>query len=100
MPICANPNPWIHSRRFIDIVDIDFFQVPSLGTNTTYYTVGKLAFDLLPIVLSRITALGGSQVHESPVLLRSQPAFYLIKNDPLGLEKVTATQAIEEFLKV
>ena len=33
-------------------------------------------------------------------LLRSQPAFNLIKNDPLELEKVKATQAVEEFLKV
>jgi hypothetical protein len=71
-----------------------------LGTNTTYYEVGKLAFDLLPILLSRIAALGGSQVHEVTDLLRSHPAFYLIENDPLELEKVNATQAIEEFLKV
>ena len=56
--------------------------------------------NLLPIVLSRITTLGGSQVYEVAVLLRSLPVFYLIANDPLELQKVKATQAIEEFLKV
>jgi hypothetical protein len=66
----------------------------------TYYEVGKLAFNLLPILLSRIKALGGSQVHEVTVLLRSHPAFYLIENDPLEYEKVKAAQAVEEFLKV
>jgi len=39
-------------------------------------------------------------VYEVMVLLRSQPAFSLIKNDPLELQKVKATQAIEDFLKV
>jgi len=67
---------------------------------TTYYLVGKLALDILLILLSRIKALGGSQVHEFTVLLRSHPAFYLIKNDPLELQKVKAMQAIDEFLKV
>jgi len=33
-------------------------------------------------------------------LLRSYPAFYLIKNDPLESQKVKATRAIEAFLKV
>jgi hypothetical protein len=70
-----------------------------LAEGTSYYEVGKLAFDLLPILLSRIEALGG-RVHEVTAFLRSHPAFYLIKNDPLELEKVKATQAIEEFLKV
>jgi len=65
--------------------------------DTTYYDVGKLAFHLLPILLSRIKALGGSQVHEVTVLLRSHPAFYLVKNDPLEFEKVKAVQAMEEF---
>ena len=60
----------------------------------TYYEVGKLAFDLLPILLSRIKGPAVSQLHD--IL----PAFQLIKNDPLELEKVKATQAIEEFLKV
>ena len=68
---------------------------------TSYYEVGKLAFNLLPILLSRIKALGGSlQVHQVADLLRSQPDFYLIENDPLELEKVKAAQAIEGFLKV
>ena len=39
-------------------------------------------------------------MHEVTVLLRRQIAFYFIQNDPLKLEKVMATQAIEEFLKV
>ena len=53
-------------------------------------------------MLPRITALGGSQVQEVAVLLRHQLAFGLGKNDPdeLGMQKVKATQAIEEFLKV
>jgi hypothetical protein len=81
------------SRRFVDV----YAQIPS---NTTDYQVGKLAFDLLPILLSRINALGGSKVHELTAFLRNHPPFYLIKNDPLELKKVKATQAIEEFLKV
>jgi len=68
---------------------------------TTYYEVGRLAFNLLPILLSRIKALGGSWlVHEVTVVLQSCPAFHLIKNDPLELQKVKAMQAIDEFLKV
>ena len=39
-------------------------------------------------------------MHEVTVLLRSHPAFYLIKSDPLEFEKVKAAQAIEDFLKV
>ena len=90
-------NARIHSRRFINIVDIHTL-IPI--NYTTYYKVGQLAFTLFPILLSRIKALGGSQVYEIMVLLRSQSAFSLIKNDPLELQKVKATQAIEEFLKV
>jgi len=67
---------------------------------TTYYEVGKLALNFLPILLSRIKTLEGSQVHEVTALLRSHPAFYLIKNDPLELQKVEAMQAIEDVLKV
>ena len=93
----ANMNGWIHSRPFVDIVDIHTL-IPT--KRTTYYEVGKLAFNLLPILLSRIKTLGGPQVHEVAVLLRSHPAFYLIKNDPLVFEKVKAAQAVEEFLKV
>ena len=39
-------------------------------------------------------------MHEVTVLLCSHPPLYLIKNDPLELEKVKATQAIDKFLKV
>ena len=66
----------------------------------TYYEVGKLAFHFFPILLSRIQALGGSISHEVAAFFRSNPPFYFIKNDPLELEKVQATQAIEDFLKV
>ena len=86
----------IHSRRFIDIADI---RALISERKTTYYEVGKLAFNLLPIVLSKIEALGGD-VHEVTVFLRGYPPFHLIKNDPLELEKVKAAQAIDEFLKV
>ena len=93
----ANTNAWIYSRRFIDIVDIHTL-IPTNLFGTTYYEVGKLAFDLLPILLSRVTGPGVSQVNN--ILLRL-PTFYLIKDDPLGSEKVKAMQAIEEFkLKV
>ena len=97
----ANTNASIHSRCFVDSIGV-LHMIPSrsLCLTTTYYEVGKLAFNLLPILLSRIKALGGSQVQEVTFLLRSHPAFYLIKNDPLELEKVKAAQAIEEVLKV
>jgi hypothetical protein len=88
------------SRRFIDMVDVHTLISSLFLTSATYYNVGKLAFNLLPILLSRIQALGGSRVHEFTGFLRSHPPFYLIKNDPLELEKVKATQVIEEFLKV
>ena len=96
--ICANTNAWIYSRRFTDIVDISTL-IPAVE-HTTYYEVGKLAFNLLLILLSRIKALRGSQVHEVTVLLQSHPALHLINNDPLELEKVKVAQAIEEFRKV
>ena len=96
--VCADTNACIDSRRFIDIIDIHTL-IP-LVVGPTYYQVGKLAFTLLPILISRIKALGGSQVHEVTVLLQNHPAFYLIENDPLEFEKVKAAQAIEEFLKV
>jgi hypothetical protein len=66
----------------------------------TYYKVGKLAFDLLPILLSRINALGGSQVHEVTDLLRSHPGFYSVKNDLLKFEKFKAGHAVEDFLQM
>ena len=56
-----------------------------------------MAFDLLPILLSRIQGPAVSQVHD---ILLALPAFELIRNDPLELEKIKATHAIEEFLKV
>jgi hypothetical protein len=87
------------SRRFTDIADVHT-QTSSGFRSPTYYEVGTLAFDLLPILLSRIKALGGSRVDEVAAFLRNHPPFYLIKNDPLELEKVKVTQAIEEFLKV
>ena len=96
--MCVNTNAWIHSRRFVDIADIYTLISPTDGRR--YYEIGKLAFGLLPILLSRIKALGGTQVHEVTVLLRGHPAFSLIKNDPLEFEKVKAAQAVEEFLKV
>jgi hypothetical protein len=58
---------------------------------TTYYKVGRLAFNLLPILLSRIEGPAVSRVHD---ILLGLPTY---KNDPLELEKVKATQAIEEF---
>ena len=89
----------LDSRRFIDIFDVNA-RIPPMFMNMTYYEVGKLAFNILPILLSTIQELGGSRAHEVTAFLQSHPPFYLIKNDPLELEKVKATQAIEEFLKV
>jgi hypothetical protein len=88
------------SRYFTDIADVHT-KIPYEFEGPTYYGVGKLAFDLLPMSLSRIKALGGgSRVHEVTAFLRNHPPFYLIENDPLELEKVKAMQAIEKFLKV
>jgi hypothetical protein len=93
-------NTRIHSRHFTAIADVHT-TITYEFNSPTYYGVGKLALNLLPILLSRINALGGSQVHEvTTAFLRSHPPLYLIKNDPLELEKVKVTQAIEEFLKV
>ena len=88
-------NACIHSRRFIDIVDIHT-TIPR-WFDMTYYKVGKLAFDLLPILLSRIKGPAASQLHN---VLLDLPIFDLIRDDPLGSEKVKAMQAIKEFLKV
>jgi hypothetical protein len=97
-------------RRFTDSVDVhtpiklvhrNTTPLQVIVTSMTYYEVGKLAFNLLPILLSRIKALGSSwQAHEVTVLLQNHPAFHLIKSDPLEFQKVKAMQAIEEFLKV
>ena len=65
----------------------------------TYDEVGKLAFDLLLILLSRIQALEGN-THEITAFLQSYPPFYLIRNDPLELEKIKVTRAMEKLLKV
>jgi len=62
----------------------------------TYYKVGKLVFNLLPILLSK---LEGSAVQVISIPLRTHPTFRLIKNDPLEFEKAKAAQAIKEFLK-
>jgi hypothetical protein len=67
--------------------------------STTYYEVGKLGFNLLPILLR---ALGGLETREFIVFLRSQPRspFPLLKDDPLESQKVKAARAIKNFLKV
>jgi hypothetical protein len=89
-----------HSRCFTDIANVHTKISYEFGS-TTYYAAGKLAFNLLTILLSEIQARGGSTVwHELTALLRSHPPFYLVKNDPLELEKVKAMLAVEEFLKV
>ena len=92
----ANMNASIHSRRFVDRV-YTYTQTQLAGNFTTYDEVGKLAFNLLPILLSRIKGPAVSQVQD---ILLCLPTFHLIQDDPLRLEKVKATQAIEEFLKV
>jgi hypothetical protein len=86
------------SRCFTNIFHVH--TLLSVRRNVTFYDVGKLAFNLLPILLSSITALGSSTLHEFTTFLRDHPPFDLIENDPLELEKVKATQAIEKFLKV
>jgi len=105
------PEPVI--RPFVDIANPHtelplskpYFSKPLFASrhenkNMTYYEVGKLAFELLPILLSRIEALEGPGTHDITVCLRSHPPFYLIKNDLLQLEKAKAAQAIEGFLEV
>ena len=92
-------NAWIRSRRFTDIVDIHTPIPEAYGAS--YYDAGKLAFILLPILLSRIDIEAlGEKAHEFTAFLRRHPPFYSIKNDPLESEKVKASQAIEKFLKV
>ena len=88
------------TTTYYEVGKLPFNHLPIVHMTTTYYEVGKLAFNLLPILLSRIQALGGSQVHELMGFFRSYPGFYLFKNDPLEFEKAKATRAIEEFLKV
>ena len=85
-------------RRFIDVVDLH--RRWQMNLKVTYYQVGKLAFNLLPISLSMISTLEGLGMQVILTLLQSHPPFRLIQNDPLELEKVKVAQAIEEFLKV
>jgi hypothetical protein len=112
-------------RRFIDIDDInnriplpvvipiarpkfkhiryhqeipDFVDLPG-PKNVTSYKVVKLAFDLLPILLARLKALGGLRAQEIAIFMRSHPPFYSKKGDLLELEKIKTAQAVEEFLK-
>ena len=96
-------NACSRSRRFTDIVNIHtpIPRARAQDTPSSYYEIGKLAFVLLPILLSRIDieALGG-KAHEFTAFLQSCPPFYLIKKDPLESEKDKASQAIERFLKV
>ena len=72
--------------------------IPEKGT--TYYEVGKLALNLLSILISKIEALGGLKARKLGTFLQRQPPFCLIKDDPLKSQKVTAAQAIKDFLKV
>jgi len=84
--IRADINTWIHSRRFIYVVN-----------DTSYY---KLAFDHLPTLLSRVKVPPLLQMHD---IILGLPSLYSITNhpkDPLALKKIKAMQAIEEFLKV
>ena len=74
-------------------------EVP-VPTNVTPYEVGKLAFDLIPILLSKIKTLDRTKAHKITVLLRCRPPFQLVENDRLELEKIKAAQAIQEFLEV
>jgi hypothetical protein len=80
-----------------DATDLDF---PGYLSNTC--EPGHLAFDLLPILLSRLEALGGSEVQEIANFLRYHPpSVHWIEDGRLEPEKVKAGQcAIEEFLKV
>jgi len=99
-------------RRFIDIADSHTELPCEIETKfsanwvkrytniTTYYAVGKLAFALLPILLSRLASLEGAEAHDLALCLQSHPPFYLIEDDSLGLEKAKAAQAIKGFLEV
>jgi len=81
--IHANINTGIHSRRCIDIVN-----------DTSYY---KLAFDLLPTLLSRIKVPPVLQMHD---IILGLPPLYSITNhpkDPLALKKIKAMQLLRSF---
>ena len=66
--IRAKLNAWIHSRHFLDVVDIHTVITRQC---TAYYEVGKLAFNLLLILLSKIKVLEGSKAHEIAAFLQS-----------------------------
>jgi hypothetical protein len=72
----------------------------------TYYEIGRLGFDLLPLLLPRIQGPAVSHMHDILLglptfyLIQDYPTFYLRQDNPLGSEMVKAMQAIEEFLKV
>ena len=98
-----------HIRRFTDIDNVHIpcqiktdssapWATTGTKTDTTYYAVGKLAFELLPILLSRLESLEGAEAHDLALCLRSHPPFYLIGDDLLGLEKAKAAQAIKGTL--
>jgi len=83
---------------------MNFSMIPTsealVSGEVTNYEVGKLALNLLPILLSRIKTLGQIDAQVVAVLLRRHPPPHLLGNDPLELEKVKAAQAIQEFLEV
>jgi low affinity Fe/Cu permease len=58
------------SRCFTDIANVHT-KISYEFRSATYYAAGKLAFNLLMILLSEIQALRGSTVHELTALLRS-----------------------------
>jgi hypothetical protein len=97
-------NLYFAIRRFTDIGDI-YKMIPGhewdcrKDNDMTYYAAGKLAFDLLPILLSKLESLKGSGIQEISNVLRDHH-FQFINNDPLEWEKAKAKQAIEDFLKV
>jgi len=87
-------------RCFTDFPMALVGDLKGLAKHVTCYEVGKLALNLLPILLSRIETLGRLKSHEVTGFLRSHPPFRLVENDRLELEKIKATWAIQEFLKV
>jgi len=87
------------TARYVELEWTERSKPPSNVVNVTYYEVGKLAFDLLPTLLSKLKRLGGPKVQEISVIIQSHPPFHLSKNDPLEFGKVKTAQAIEEFLR-
>ena len=87
-------------RRFIDFPMINVDWEALVLNGVTWYEAGKLALNLLPILLSRIKTLGQLEVQAVAIFLRRYPPFHLLENDRLELEKIKAAQAIQEFLEV